>query len=62
MAKYANYCAIRDQRQMSDYAVAKAANITKSTFSDWKKGRSAPKLEKLRKIANVLGVTVDDLV
>ena len=37
--------------------VSRATGIPASTFSDWKKGRSKPKDEKLRKIAEYLGVS-----
>lgn len=43
------------------YRVAKGTGIAPSTFSDWKSGRSAPKADKLRKIAAYLGVSVDTL-
>lgn len=38
--------------------VAKATGIPASTFSDWKKGKSAPKTEKLQKIADYFGVPI----
>lgn len=41
--------------------VAKATGVPPSTFTDWKKGRSAPKAEKLQKIADFLGVSVSYL-
>lgn len=44
---------------MKDSDVAKATGITKSTFSDWKNGRSNPKDAKLQKIANLFGVTAE---
>lgn len=58
---YEIYCKVRDRLGIKDADVAREAGITKSTFSDWKNGRSCPKDEKLRKIAKVLGVTVDYL-
>lgn len=36
--------------------------IGKSTFSDWKSGRSTPKNDKLQKIADVLGVSLEYLL
>ena len=33
-----------------------------STLSDWKRGRSVPKLEKMEKLAGYFGVTVDYLM
>ena len=41
--------------------VAKATNIHPSTFSDWKKGKSVPKQDKMLKIANFFGVPVEYL-
>lgn len=38
--------------------VAKATGIPSSTFSDWKKGKSSPKTEKLQKIADYFGVSL----
>lgn len=40
------------------YKVAKETGIATSTLSDWKKGRSTPKQDKLQKIANYFGVTL----
>ncbi len=61
MTLYERYCMIRDSKGLRDSNVAAMANIGKSTFSDWKSGRSTPKQEKLTKIANALGVTLDYL-
>lgn len=58
---YENYCKLRDARGLKDATVAKEAGITKSTFSDWKIGRSRPKDAKLKKIANFFGVSVEKL-
>ena len=59
---YQNYMKLRDERNLSDYAVAQNTGIPRSTFTDWKTGRSAPKMDKLIKIADFLGVTIDELV
>ena len=59
---YEIYCKLRDQAHVKDADVVKATKITKSTFSDWKSGRSNPKLDKLQKIADYFGVTVDYLM
>lgn len=42
--------------------VVKATGIAHSTFTDWKNGRSVPKTEKLQKIADYFGVSVDYLL
>lgn len=59
---YEIYCKLRDERGMKDSDVVKGTGITKSTFSDWKNGRSNPKNEKLQKIADFFGVTLDYLL
>jgi len=58
---YARYCSIRDLLGIKDAEVAKKTGIGKSTFSDWKSGRSTPKEEKMRKIAAAIGSTYDFL-
>ena len=58
---YEIYCKLRDELGLKDADVSKATGITKSTFSDWKNGRSKPKDEKLLKIATFFGVTLDYL-
>ena len=59
---YEIYCKLRDKRRVRDADVSKATGISKSTFSDWKSGRSNPKNEKLKKIADYFGVTIKYLM
>lgn len=59
---YEIYCKLRDQRGLKDADVVRNTGITKSTFSDWKNGRSCPKNDKLQKIADYFGVTIDYLM
>lgn len=56
---YRKYVELRDSKGLTDYKVSLETGVTKSTFTDWKTGRSKPKLEKLAKIAEYFGVTVD---
>lgn len=56
---YNKYVQLRDSKGLTDYKVALDTGITKSTFTDWKNGRSEPKIEKLAKIAEYFEVTVD---
>ena len=53
---YSRYCDLRDSNGLRDSQVASATGIPRSTFSDWKSGRSAPKIDKLQKIADYFGV------
>lgn len=58
---YDIYCQIRDSKGLKDADISKATGIPPSTFSDWKKGRSKPKSEKLQKIADFFEVSIDYL-
>lgn len=58
---YEIYCKLRDAKGYKDADVARGTGITKSTFSDWKNGRSSPKQDKLQKIADFFGVSIDYL-
>ncbi len=59
---YETYRKLRNSLGYKDSDVAKGTGITKSTFSDWKIGRSIPKMDKLKKIANYFNVSVDYLM
>lgn len=43
------------------YDVSKATGISTSTLTDWKMGRSTPKQDKLQKIADYFGVSLEYL-
>lgn len=59
MTTYERYCKIRDAKGYKDSQVAATTGIGKSTFSDWKNGRSNPKNDKLQKIADLFEISVD---
>ena len=44
------------------YKVSKETGITQSTLSDWKRGRSTPKTDNMKKIADYFGVSVEYLM
>lgn len=49
-------------RGITAYQVSKATGISTGSLSDWKNGRSSPKADKLQKIADYFGVSVDYLL
>ena len=55
---YKKYVELRDKNAITDYQVSKDTGIPKSTFSDWKSGRSKPKADKLKILADYFGVEV----
>lgn len=58
-AKYQRYRLLADEKNMSDYRVAKEAGIAQETLSSWKRGKYVPKREKLERLANYFDVDVD---
>ena len=56
---YAIYMELKEAKGVTDYEVAKSTGVATSTLTNWKHGRYTPKLDKLQKIADYFGVTVD---
>ena len=56
---YRKYVALREKKGITDYRVAVDTGIPCSTFSDWKSGRSKPKLDKLKILADYFGVSIE---
>lgn len=46
-------------RGITTYRVAKDTGLSPMVFSDWKTGKSKPKADKLKKIADYFGVTIE---
>lgn len=59
---FKNYEILKNAKGVTDYAVAKACGLGKSTFSDWKSGRATPGIKKLQKIADYFGVSIEFLL
>lgn len=56
---YKKYVELRDNKNLTDYRISEDTGIPKSTFSDWKSGRSKPKTEKLKILADYFGVSIE---
>lgn len=56
---YEKYVELRNKKGVTDYRVAIDTKIPKSTFSEWKKGRSKPKADKLKILADYFGVPIE---
>lgn len=50
------------KHNVTPYRVHKETGVAQSTLSDWKNGKGTPKADKLQKIADYFGVTVDYLL
>ena len=55
---YEKFKKLCENKGVSPYRISQETGITQSTFSDWKNGRSVPKQDKLKKIADYFGVDV----
>lgn len=53
MINYEKYAEIRDSKGFTDGKVAQLCGFGRSTFTDWKTGRSIPKIDKMQKIADL---------
>ena len=51
-----------EEKGVTPYRVCKETGITTATISNWKAGRYTPKQDKLQKIAEFLGVTIEYLM
>lgn len=56
---YTKYAALRDEKGVSDYRVSQDTGILVSTLSDWKAGRYSPKIDKIKKLADYFGVSIE---
>lgn len=59
---YGNYQRLRDARGLTDYKVAQETGVSTATLSSWKNGKYTPKIDKLLKIANFFGVSVEEII
>jgi len=62
MSSYENYAKLKEKNGVNDFAVSKATGIAPATMSDWKNGRTEPKIDKLQKIADYFNVSIEYLM
>ena len=58
---YEIYQELLDKKGLKNSDVSRATGISNMTLSDWKRGKTKPKTENIRKLADFLGVSVDYL-
>lgn len=58
---YEIFVELLQNKGVSAYQVCKSTGIAGATISDWKKGKSTPKQDKLKKIADYFEVSLDYL-
>lgn len=58
---YERFNKVLQEKGLTAYKVAKDTGISRSTLAAWKKKEYTPKLDKLQKLANYLGVSIQYL-
>ena len=59
---YEIFMQLLQKHKVTPYKVSKETGISQTTITHWKSGRSVPKQDKLKKIADYFGVSVDYLM
>ena len=59
---YKYYEIARNEKGLKDYDVCKKTGISAGTISDWKNGKTVPKADKLKLIAELFEVHIEDLI
>ena len=62
MMSYQVYEQIIKNKGLTSAEVSRGTGLSQTTFSEWKKGKAVPKMDKMRKIADFLGVSLECLV
>lgn len=58
---YEIYQRLLDEKHLKNADISRATGISNMTLSDWKHGKTTPKQDKLQKIADYFGVSLDYL-
>lgn len=56
---YEKFAELLDKNNKTAYQVSKDTGIAQSVLSDWKTGRSKPKVNKLKVLADYFGVSIE---
>ena len=59
---YEIYQRLLDEKGLKNADISRETGISNMTLSDWKRGKSTPKADKMQKIAEFLNVSVDYLM
>lgn len=57
-----NISMAREKAGITQYELAKRLNVTQGAVSQWESGQTKPRSDMLVRLADTLGVTVDELL
>ena len=58
---YQIYEQIIKDKGITSAQVSRGTGLSQTVFSEWKKGKATPKMDKMKKIADYLGVSIEFL-
>ena len=56
---YEKFAELLEKNNKTAYQISKETGIPQSVLSDWKRGRSTPKVDKLKILADYFGVSIE---
>ena len=59
MFSYKKFAELLDKNNITAYRVAKDTGLYSPLFSEWKSGKSCPKVEKIKILADYFGVSIE---
>lgn len=59
---YERFRSLMEREKINAHIVSKNTGIAYTVLADWKSGRSTPKVDKLLKIADYFGCSLDALI
>lgn len=59
---YETFKRLLEERNLTAYQVSKDTGISQATLSDWKIGKSKPKVDKLSVLAKYFGVPLEEFI
>ena len=59
MFSYKKFAELLKRNNITAYQVSKDTGIYSTLFSDWKSGKSKPKVDKIKILADYFGVSID---
>lgn len=59
MNAYQKFAKLLELKGVTAYQVSKETGVATATLTEWKNGTYKPKIDKLKKIADFLGVSIE---
>lgn len=56
---YKKFAELLEKTNKTAYQISRDTGIAQSVLSDWKNGRSKPKVDKIKILADYFGVSID---